>query len=103
MSRVHKQTNRIYSVEGIHPTIASQEKSCRYWIYVDGKVRKLTISECFRFMGFPNNFKKIGLNSQLYERIGNSVCVNMIQAVGEEIYNQIFRDNKINAEQISPM
>ncbi len=102
LSRVHKQTNRIYSVEGIHPTIASQEKSGRYWIYVDGKVRKLTISECFRFMGFPNNFKKIGLNSQLYERIGNSVCVNMIQAVGEEIYNQIFRDDKINAEQISP-
>ena len=52
LSRVHKQPNRIYSAEGIHPTIASQETSGRYWILVDGKVRKLTLNECFRFMVF---------------------------------------------------
>lgn len=90
LSRVHKQPNRIYSADGTHPTLASQESSGRYWIYVDGKVRKLTIDECYKFMGFPKDFKKVGLKSKLYERIGNSVCVNVIEAVANELYNQFF-------------
>lgn len=90
LSRVHKQPNRIYSSDGIHPTIASQEKSGRYWILDNGKVRKLTIDECFAFMGFPKNFKKIGLRSKLYERIGNSVCVPMITRIAESLKEQFF-------------
>ncbi len=46
LSRVHKQPNRIYSSEGIHPALPSQERSGRFWIYDEGKVRKLTINEC---------------------------------------------------------
>lgn len=90
LSRVHKQPNRIYCSSGSHPTIASQESSGRYWIYDDGKVRKLTQNECYKFMGFPTDFKKIGLKSKLYERIGNSVCINMIKSVAEQIDKQIF-------------
>ena len=90
LSRVHKQPNRIYSAEGTHPTIASTEVSGRYWIYHNGQVRKLTIDECFRFFGFPEDFKKIGSKGELYKRIGNSVCVNMIQSIGKEINNQFF-------------
>lgn len=88
LSRVHKQPNRIYSAEGIHPTITSQEQSGRYFIYVDGKVRKLTLSECYKFMGFPNDFIKVGTKAKLYERIGNSVCVPMIRNVAKEVINQ---------------
>lgn len=90
LSRTHKQPNRIYSSDGTHPTIASQETSGRYWIYHEGKVRKLTLNECFRFMGFPEDFKKIGSKSNLYQRIGNSVCVSMISSVATEIKNQLF-------------
>lgn len=90
LSRVHKMPNRIYSAKGIHPTIASQETSGRYFIYSNNKVRKLTINECYRFMGFPDNFIKTGLISKQYERIGNSVCVNMISAVAKEIKKQFF-------------
>lgn len=86
---MHKQPNRIYSVEGVHPTIASQEQSGRYWIYDRENVRKLTINECFKFMGFPKDFKLVGINSKLYERIGNSICVGMIKEVANEVYNQI--------------
>ncbi len=102
LSRVHKQPNRIYSAEGIHPTIASQETSGRYWILVDGKVRKLTLNECFRFMGFPENFKKVGTIGQLYLRVGNSICVNMVQAVAKEIKNQFFTKG-VNVEMTEPM
>lgn len=98
LSRVHKQPNRIYSSEGMHPTIASQETSGRYWIYHEGKVRKLTLDECFRFMGFPCTFRKIGLKSKLYERIGNSVCINMVEAVAIQLYSQIFNKGEINVE-----
>lgn len=97
LSRVHKQPNRIYSADGVHPTIASQEQSGRYWIYNENKVRKLTINECFKFMGFPSDFKKIGLKSKLYERIGNSICVNMVKEVATCVYNQIIlAENKMS-------
>ena len=86
LSRVHKQPNRIYHIEGVHPTLPSQEVSGRFYI-TDGEnyVRKLTLQECYRFMGFPENFKKIGRVSQLYLRIGNSVCTNIIYQVGKEL------------------
>jgi len=58
LSRVHKQPNRIYSTDGLHPAIPSQETSGRFWVYHEGKVRKLTINECYRIMGFPDKFKK---------------------------------------------
>lgn len=90
LSRVHRQVNRIYSSDGMHPTISSQEKEGRYFIYHQEKVRKLTIDECYRFFGFPDDFKKVGKHSLLYERIGNSVCVNMIEAIGKEIINQLY-------------
>lgn len=99
LSRVHKQPNRIYSSEGIHPTIASQETAGRYLILNNGKVRKLTINECFRFMGFPDDFIKVGKNSKLYERIGNSVCVNLIESVAVSIYDQFFKKNNNNPMQ----
>ena len=101
LSRVHRQINRIYSSDGMHPTIASQEMNGRYFIYDNGKVRKLTINECYRFFGFPENFKKIGKDTQLYERIGNSVCVNMIREVGKEVINQILNE-KEESETMNP-
>jgi len=75
---VHKQPNRIYDAKGVHPTIASQESSGRYFIYHQNRVRKLTLKECFRLMGFKDNFKLIGSKSNIYNRIGNSVVVPMI-------------------------
>jgi DNA (cytosine-5)-methyltransferase 1 len=89
LSRVHKQPNRIYSAEGTHPTLASQESAGRYFIYHEGKVRKLTITECFRLMGFRDDFKLIGSKANLYNRIGNSVVVPMIEAIAKEIKSQI--------------
>ena len=90
LSRTHRQPDRIYSSEGIHPTIASQETSGRYWILDNGRVRKLTLNECFSFMGFPDDFIKTGSRSNLYRRIGNSICVPMITEVAETVMEQFF-------------
>lgn len=89
LSRVHKQPNRIYSTEGIHPAIPSQETSGRFWIY-DGKaVRKLTINECYKIMGFPEGFVRSSSLSEQYRQIGNSVCIPMIHEIIREIKNQL--------------
>lgn len=91
LSRVHRQPNRIYSVLGTHPTLSSQESAGRYYILLENnQVRKLTIRECIRLMGFPEDFKLTGGKNQIYQRLGNSVCVPMVTAIADEIKNQFF-------------
>lgn len=93
LSRVHKQPNRIYSAEGIHPTLPSQESSGRFWILLPNRsVRKLTLNECWRIMGFPSNFKRPSATGEQYKQLGNSVCVPMIRAVAEAINEQFFTE-----------
>lgn len=81
LSRVHKQPNRIYCSSGTHPTLAASESSGRYWILIDGKVRKLTMKECYRLQGFGDNFKIHQNPTAAYKHIGNSVPVPMIAEV----------------------
>ena len=94
LSRVHKQPNRIYSTEGVHPALPSQESSGRFWIWHEGKVRKLTIQECYRIMGFPDKFKLLSNKAELYKQIGNSVAIPMIKAVAEQIKTQLLIETK---------
>jgi len=90
LSRVHKQPNRIYSIDGIHPTLPSQESSGRFFILLnDKRVRKLTINECWRIMGFPDNFIRVSSIGQQYRQLGNSVCVKMIEEIAKEIKRQL--------------
>lgn len=84
-SRNHKQQNRIYDARGIYSTISSQEKSGRYFILHNERVRKLTLNECYRFMGFSENFQRIGPKSEDYARIGNSVSINVVREIGREL------------------
>ena len=85
LSRAHKQPNRIYHVSGTHPTLPSQETSGRFWIYDDKLVRKLTLRECYRLMGFPDDFKGLGTAGNQYLRIGNSIAVPMVESLGRAI------------------
>jgi DNA (cytosine-5)-methyltransferase 1 len=88
LSRVHKQTARIHSVEGTHPTLSASETSGRYHIY-DGKgVRKLTVTECYRLMDYPDTFAKHPTKGVAYHQIGNSVCVKVIEEIIREMVRQ---------------
>lgn len=89
LSRVHKQPNRIYSIDGVHPAIPSQEPSGRFFVYDGKSVRKLTIEECYRLMGFPNEFIKDSSLGEQYRQIGNSVCVPMIREIIKQIKSQL--------------
>lgn len=99
LSRVHHQPNRIYSVEGIHPTIPSQETSGRFFIYLpkENAVRKLTIQECYKIMGFPDEFKIHENLGECYKQVGNSVCIPMIFEIAHQLKEQIlFCDEEEN-------
>lgn len=103
LSRVHRQPNRIYSIEGTHPTIPSQETSGRFFIYLPDldKVRKLTIQECYKMMGFPEQFIINSTPGERYKQVGNSVAVPVIRAIAEQLVAQGFLTNKtINNDQV---
>jgi DNA (cytosine-5)-methyltransferase 1 len=89
---VHHQPNRIYSADGIHPTIPSQETSGRFFVYIpeERAVRKLTIRECYRLMGFPTDFQIHPRLSAAYKQVGNSVCVPMVKELALQIKTQFF-------------
>ncbi|MGL5061649.1 MAG: DNA cytosine methyltransferase [Microcoleus sp.] len=101
LSRVHRQPNRIYSVDGVHPTIPSQETSGRFFIYFPDRdiVRKLTLKECYRLMGFPEDFKSYPIAGESYKQIGNSVCVPVVEAIAQEISSQNLLSNESNEPQ----
>ena len=92
LNRSHRQPNRIYSIEGNHPTLPSQETSGRFFIYnpETKKVRKLTVPECYRIMGFPENYKKSSILGHQYKQIGNSVGVNITSEISRQIIEQGF-------------
>jgi DNA (cytosine-5)-methyltransferase 1 len=95
LNRVHRQPNRIYSIEGYHPTLPSQETSGRFFIYLpkEDRVRKLSINECYRIMGFPDTFIKHSNQGEQYKQIGNSVPVNVIKEISKQIIKQGLLEN----------
>jgi DNA (cytosine-5)-methyltransferase 1 len=51
--------------------------------------RKITPLEAARLQGFPDDFIWNKSNVHVYKQFGNSVTVNVVKAVAEEIYKQI--------------
>jgi len=90
LSRVHRQPNRIYSIDGTHPTIPSQETAGRFFIYIPelDSVRKLTINECYKIMGFPPEFIKHSSVAEQYKQIGNAVAIPIVRAIAKSINQQ---------------
>ena len=55
----------------------------------DMRIRKLTAKECWRLMGFDDaDFEKaakVNSNTQLYKQAGNSIVVDVLEAILEEL------------------
>lgn len=85
LSRVHRQPNRIYSSDGIHPTLSSQESAGRYFVLDKGKVIKLDIKDCYQLMGFPESHQLVGSLGNQYKQVGNAVCVPMVEQIAEHL------------------
>jgi len=51
--------------------------------------RKLTVRECLRLMGFPDEYKIRESNYQSYKQIGNSVVVPIVASIASKVIKKI--------------
>ena len=82
------QGRRIYSIKGLAPTfvVSSRGPAGGTEAYhIDGRVRRLTINECKRIMGYPEIFIFPVPEARTYEQIGNTVCVPVLKAIAHQI------------------
>ena len=63
---------------------------------INGKIRKLAPRECARIMGFPDSFILSNSNNIAYKQFGNSVVVNVIKSISENVLeiNNLFYEIK---------
>lgn len=77
----------IESDDGIMPTMTTRPDCLGYaTLPPDIRIRKLTPKECWRLMGFDDadleKAQASGVsNTQLYKQAGNSICVNVLEAI----------------------
>ena len=87
------RAGNVYAPNGLAPALQTAQGGNRQpLMYEDYRIRKLTPRECFRLMGFTDaDFDKIkGIsNTQLYKMAGNSIVVNVLEA----IFKQLFKEN----------
>ena len=110
----NSMSNRVYDTSGLFPTVdtVNAQKIMEPEINVVGniypsggqaeeivdingvnsqgvinthRIRKLTPRECFRLQDFPEDFKFVVSNTQLYKQAGNSMTVAVIEAIMQGI------------------
>lgn len=55
------------------------------WNGKRGVIRMFTPRECLRLMGFPDSFKIVVKDNIMWRQAGNSIVVNVLEAIMEEI------------------
>ena len=71
------------------------------YVTTDGRLRKLTPRECLRLMGFSDNFKIEVSDTSMYQQAGNSIVVDVLIRIMEQIlksYPKLVRRNKQMAD-----
>lgn len=56
-----------------------------YGLFEGRLVRRLTPRECLRLMGFTDDFKIVVSDGQAYKQAGNSIVVDVLMAIFDEI------------------
>ena len=81
------EISKMWDKDGISPTLDIMQGGYRQPLTVlnNLRIRKLTPKECYRLMGFDDcDFEKASImcsNSQLYKQAGNSIVVNVLEAI----------------------
>ncbi len=98
IGRVNKgaQGERIYHPRGHAITLSAYgggvgSKTGLY--FINGQIRKLSPRECARIQGFPDGFILNKIDFQSYKQFGNSVSVDVLQAILIQI-SQTLKDNE---------
>ena len=59
-----------------------------------GVIRQLTHRECMRLMGFPDTYKIVVPNVWAYRQAGNSIVVNVLEAIVKELLKTLEANKK---------
>lgn len=82
---------RVYDPTGISPTLSTMQGGERQpkIMNENTRIRKLTPLECWRLMGFDDEdfykARKVNSDTQLYKQAGNSIVVNVLEAIFKEM------------------
>ena len=81
------QANRVYDTNGLSPALLHNLGGERNHLLNTKKIRRLTPIECERLQGFPDNFTEGVSDTQRYKQMGNTITVNVIQAIIKNLIN----------------
>lgn len=86
----NRQAGSIYDKEGLTPTITTEASGNWNILLNDNlRIRKLTPCECWLLMGFDKidfeKAKQVNSDTQLYKQAGNSIVVNVLEAILKEL------------------
>ena len=88
--KINESARRVYSENGLSPTIHTCQGGNTQPKVLSSKIRKLTPLECWRLMGFDDEdfykAEKVNSNTQLYKQAGNSIVVKVL----EKIFTNLF-------------
>ena len=59
------------------------------------RIRKLTPRECLRLQGFPESFKIVVSDTQVYKQAGNAMSVNIIKMIFKQIQKASIKQFKL--------
>jgi DNA (cytosine-5)-methyltransferase 1 len=93
-SGLPRQQDKLYSILGISPTIATFSTPC---VSVHGGMeawRMLTPRECSRLQGFPDEFRLPERDTLAYKQVGNAISVPVATAVIESLLRAAFSVRK---------
>ena len=80
---------RVYDANGLAPTLSTMTGGHRQPKIIEPRIRKLTPKERWRLMGFDDSdfekAEKVNSNAQLYKQAGNSIVVNVLEAILENL------------------
>jgi DNA (cytosine-5)-methyltransferase 1 len=78
------QANRVYDSNGVSVTITGEAGGggAKTGLYlVKRRIRRLTPRECFRLMGFPDEFRWECSDTQAYRQAGNAIVMHVLAAI----------------------
>lgn len=61
------------------------DTGCQQGVFNGDSIRRLTPRECFRLQDFPDSFKFVVSDSQLYKQAGNSITVRVLEKILDKL------------------
>ena len=86
LNKPKHSNDRVYDPKGISPTLNTMQGGNRQPFIQQGKIRRLTPTECERLHEFHDGWTEGVSDTQRYKCLGNAVTVNVVREVVASLY-----------------